>query len=45
MHDLVRDGEMVAYKYDGFWKCMDTARERDELTELVETGRAPWIRW
>ena len=45
MHNLVRDGEMVAYKYDGFWKCMDTARERDELTELVETGRAPWIRW
>ena len=45
MHNLVRDGELAAYKYDGFWKCMDTARERDELSDLIETGRAPWIKW
>ena len=45
MHNLVKDGEMAAYKYDGFWKCMDTARERDELSEMIEGGRAPWIKW
>ena len=45
MHSLTRDGELCAYKYDGFWKCMDTARERDELTELIKSGRAPWMKW
>ena len=45
MHDLVRDGQLAAYRYDGFWRCMDTARERDELTTLIETGKAPWIKW
>ena len=45
MHDLVRDGQLAAYRYDGFWRCMDTARERDELTMLIETGKAPWIKW
>lgn len=45
MHNLVKDGQMAAYEYNGFWKCMDTARERDELSALIETGRAPWIKW
>ena len=45
IENLAKDGQLNAFVHTGFWKCMDTARERDELTELVETGRAPWIRW
>ena len=45
MHRLAGEGKLSAYKYDGFWKCMDTARERDELTQLIKDKKAPWIKW
>lgn len=45
MRNLAKDGQLAAYKYDGFWKCMDTARERDELIKLVNENRAPWMKW
>lgn len=45
MHRLAREGKLTAYKFDGFWKCMDTARERDELIELIKNKKAPWIKW
>lgn len=35
-------GEMMAYKHDGFWQCMDTKRDRDTLEELWASGDAPW---
>ena len=35
-------GEMMAYKHDGFWQCMDTKRDRDHLEELWASGEAPW---
>lgn len=38
-------GELVAYKYDGFWQCMDTQRDKHYLERLVEEGKAPWIKW
>ena len=37
--------ELVAYKHDGFWQCMDTKREMEKLEELWSTGRAPWKLW
>lgn len=45
MHELAKEGQLVAYKHDGFWKCMDTARERDELITLVRNNKAPWMKW
>jgi glucose-1-phosphate cytidylyltransferase len=42
---LVKDGEMVVYKHDGFWQPMDTAREYKLLNDYVERGDAPWVLW
>lgn len=35
-------GELMAYKHDGFWACMDTKRDRDMLDEMWSMGTAPW---
>ncbi len=42
LQQLAKDGELMAYKYDGFWKCMDTPKDRDELREMFNSGNAPW---
>lgn len=42
---LARNRELMAYSHDGFWKCMDTQRDRMQLEELWESGRAPWKIW
>ena len=34
-----------AYRHEGFWKCMDTMRDKGMLEQLWETGQAPWKRW
>ena len=38
-------GQLMAFKYDGYWQCMDTKREKDKLDELWNTGNAPWKTW
>jgi len=35
-------GELMAYRHDGFWQCMDTKRDRDNLEELWLSGNTPW---
>ena len=35
-------GELVAYKHNGFWQCMDTKRDRDSLEAMWKEGNAPW---
>lgn len=45
MNKLAEEGQLAAYLYDGFWQCMDTKREKDELEELISSGKAPWIKW
>ncbi len=37
-----KKGQLMAYCHDGFWQCMDTKRERDQLEVLWNTGNAPW---
>jgi glucose-1-phosphate cytidylyltransferase len=39
---LARDGELMAYRHDAFWQCMDTLRDRKLLEELWQSGKAPW---
>lgn len=45
MQQLVRDGELSAFKHSGFWQCMDTLRDKNVLEDLWSTGRAPWKVW
>jgi len=35
-------GELMAFRHDGFWQCMDTKRDRDSLEEMWQEGKAPW---
>lgn len=37
-----RDGELMAYRHEGFWHCMDTKRDRDALEDIWNAGGAPW---
>jgi glucose-1-phosphate cytidylyltransferase len=39
---LATDGELMAYRHDGFWQCMDTPRERDLLEAMWAGQAAPW---
>lgn len=45
MTRLTNDHELVAYKYDGFWKCMDAMRDRIELENLWNSNQAKWHLW
>jgi glucose-1-phosphate cytidylyltransferase len=45
LEQLAREGELVAYRHDGFWQPMDTYRELLMLSELWERGKAPWAVW
>ncbi len=42
---LAEDGQLMAYKHDGFWDCMDTMRDKQYLESLWNSGEAPWKRW
>jgi glucose-1-phosphate cytidylyltransferase len=39
---LIEEGELIAYRYDGFWEPMDTMKDKQRLDSLVESGQAPW---
>jgi glucose-1-phosphate cytidylyltransferase len=39
---LIDRGELIAYRYEGFWEPMDTIKDKQRLDELAESGRAPW---
>lgn len=41
---LAEAGELVAYRHEGFWACMDTYKDNLRLNELWESGQAPWAR-
>ncbi len=42
---LAADGQLMAYRHDGFWQCMDTIRDKVHLQELWDSGAAPWKVW
>ncbi len=39
---LIAENKLMAYKYDGFWRSMDTLRDRQVLEDMVEQGKTPW---
>ena len=45
LETIANRGELMAYKHDGFWQCMDTLRDKTLLEELWTSGRAPWKFW
>jgi len=40
---VAKAGELMAFRHDGFWHCMDTKRDRDALEELWKSGNPPWV--
>jgi len=42
---LVQQGQLLAYKYDGFWAAMDTFKDKQMLDDIYASGRAPWQVW
>ena len=43
--NLAKDGQMAAYKHDGFWSPMDTMRDKEYLEKLWADNQAPWKVW
>ena len=42
LEHLAADGQLGAYRHEGFWDCMDTYKDAVELSDLWATGTAPW---
>lgn len=45
LQNLAADGQLIAYKHMGFWKPMDTLRDKTELEKLWQQGEAEWMVW
>ena len=45
MEALARDGELSAFRHDGFWQAMDTMRDKAHLEDLWSSDDAPWKTW
>ena len=45
LENLAKDGELYTYKHEGFWKCMDTLRDKIQLNEIWDSGNALWKKW
>lgn len=45
LEQLSKEGELNAFKHEGFWQCMDTLRDKQLLESLWLSGSAPWKRW
>jgi len=45
MEKLVHDNQLMAFKHEGFWHCMDTIRDKQNLEDIWSKGNAPWKKW
>ncbi len=45
LHDLAKQGELMAFRHNGFWQPMDTLRDKNVLENLIHHKAAPWIKW
>jgi len=43
--NLSKEGQLMSYKHEGFWACMDTLRDKKNLCELWDAQKAPWKNW
>ena len=42
---IVKEGQLMAYKHEGFWQCMDTLRDKNVLEDCWNSSKAPWKVW
>ena len=42
---LIAEQQLLAYQHDGYWSCMDTFKDRQQLEDLCTRGQAPWEVW
>lgn len=45
LETIASENQLDAYKHHGFWQCMDTMKDKQQLEELFEKGEAPWKVW
>ena len=45
LKNLAKDAELYSYKHNGFWKCMDTLKDKKELSKMWLSAKAPWALW
>jgi glucose-1-phosphate cytidylyltransferase len=45
LENLAKAGKLFAFRHHGFWKCMDTLRDKTQLNEMWESGKAKWKLW
>ena len=45
LRKLVEEGQLMSYQHKGYWQCMDTLREKNQLEKLWKSGKAPWKVW
>lgn len=45
LESMAKDGQLFAFKHDGFWQPMDTLRDKNQLEELWQNNKAPWKIW
>lgn len=45
LENLANEGELYTYRHEGFWKCMDTLRDKQQLNEMWDSGKAKWKTW
>ena len=45
LEGLARDSQLMAYKHNGFWQCMDTLRDKEKLEKMWGSNNAPWKVW
>jgi glucose-1-phosphate cytidylyltransferase len=45
LENIARAGQMMAYKHHGFWRPMDTLKDKYDLQHLWDSGKAPWKNW
>jgi len=42
---LISEGKLMAYPHEGYWACMDTFKEKQDLEDMFGRGNAPWAVW
>jgi glucose-1-phosphate cytidylyltransferase len=42
---LIQDRKLMAHPHEGFWACMDTFKEKQDLDDVFSGGNAPWAVW
>jgi glucose-1-phosphate cytidylyltransferase len=45
LNDISKKGELVAFKHNSFWQCMDSLRDKNTLVKMWENNQAPWKKW